>query len=181
MYCVRFCLKFNIGKTKILVIGKLSASTDSLACISLRGRPIEYVSSCKYLGFNIVAGRKFKMSVHGDLCGFFGSVNSVLTSTSRPRDNVQMQLLYSNCVPKLTYGAAVKDLTGSETQQLNVAVNNAVRRIFGFRRWESIRQIRQFYHYDSIEVLFAKAKKRFELSLPNHANCVLRFLCLVSE
>ena len=81
----------------------------------------------------------------------------------------------------LTYGAAVKDLTGSETQQLNVAVNNAVRRIFGFRRWESIRQIRQFYHYDSIEVLFAKAKKRFELSLPNHANCVLRFLFLVSE
>ena len=76
-FCDRFWLRFNIGKTKVVVIGKLNASTGSLACISLRGR------------FNIVVGSKLKMSVHGDLCWFFGSVNSVLTSTSRPRDNVQ--------------------------------------------------------------------------------------------
>ena len=36
-----------------------------------------------------------------------------------------MQLMYSNCVPKLTYGAAVKDLNASEKHQYNVAVNNA--------------------------------------------------------
>ena len=28
-----------------------------------------------------------------------------------------MQLLYSNCVPKLTYGAAIKDLTAAEANQ----------------------------------------------------------------
>ena len=92
-----------------------------------------------------------------------------------------MQLLYSNCVPKLTYGAEVKDLTSSEMQQWNVAVNNAVRRLFGFRRWESIRQIRLFYNYESIESMFAKAKNRFESCLSNHSNGTLRFLsCLDS-
>ena len=105
----------------------------------------------------------------------------ILTSTSCPRNNVQIQLLYSNCVPRLTYGAAIKDLTSAEMQQCNVAINNAVRRIFGFRRWESIRQIRQFYQYDSIEIMFAKAKKRFEMSLLNHTNCVLRFLSHLSN
>ena len=87
-----------------------------------------------------------------------------------------MQLLYANCVPKLTHGAAVKDLTSAERNQYNVAVNNAIRRIFGFRFWQSIRQMREFYGYDSIEISFAKAKKRFFDSLSGHRNGVLRFL-----
>ena len=87
-----------------------------------------------------------------------------------------MQLLFSNCVPKLTYGAAIKDLNSSELRQYNVALNNAIRRIFGFRHWQSIRQIREFYGYDPIEVMFAKAKRRFYLSLSNHANSTLKFL-----
>ena len=92
-----------------------------------------------------------------------------------------MQLLYSNCVPKLTYGAAVKDLTAAEKHQYNVAVNNAVRRIFGFRQWQSIRQLREFYHYDSIEVMFAKARKQFLVSIANHSNEIMRFLYRILE
>ena len=87
-----------------------------------------------------------------------------------------MHLLFSNCVPKLTYGAAVKQLNAIETRQYNVALNNVIRRIFGFRHWQSIRQLREVYGYDSIEVMFAKAKKRFYDSLSNHQNGVLRFL-----
>ena len=87
-----------------------------------------------------------------------------------------MQLLYSNCVPKLTYGAAVKDLSAAEKHKYNVAVNNAVRRIFGFWHWQSIRQLREVYKYDSIEIVFAKARKRFLTSIANHSNKILRFL-----
>ena len=70
----------------------------------------------------------------------------------------------------------MKDLLVADYRQLNVAVNNAVRRIFGFRRWESIRQLREVYKYDSIEVMFAKARRRFYSNLVNHNNCVLKFL-----
>ena len=75
-----------------------------------------------------------------------------------------MQLLYSNCIPKLTYGAAIKDLNASVTRQYSVAVNNA------------IRQIREFYGFPSIEMIFASAKKRFHQQLVAHSNSVLRFL-----
>ena len=44
------------------------------------------------------------------------------------------------------------------------------------RRWESIRHLREFYQFDSIEVMFANAKRRFEFSLANHTNRILRFL-----
>ena len=149
--------------------------------IYLRGEPIEFVSSCRYLGFNIVSGKCFKLSIKEDLCSFFGSVNSVLSCLPQPRENVQLQLLYSNCIPRLTYGATIKDLTASEKQQLNVATNNAIRRIFGFRRWESIRQLREFYHFQSIEMLFAKAKRRFDISIANHANSVIHFLSALNQ
>ena len=160
-YCLKFCLRFNIAKTKVMVFGRLSRSVPSLARISINGEMIEYVEKCKYLGFNLVSNDHFKISVQEDLRGFFGSVNSILTCLQKPKENVSMQLFYSNCVPKLTYGAAVKDLTASEKNQFSVAVNNAIHRIFGFRYWQSIRQIREFFYFKSIDELFIMARRRF--------------------
>ena len=159
-----------------MTFGKLCRNTDSLAKLHVDNVPIEFVESYRYLGFNIVSDVHFKLSSSECLRGFFGAVNSVLTVIKRPTENVLMQLLYTNCVPILTYGAAVRDLTASEKQRHNVAVNNAVRRIFGFRYYQSIRQLREFYHYDPVEVMFAKARKRFLTSISNHSNELLRTL-----
>ena len=180
-YCSRYCLKFNVAKTKVIVFGKLSRVLPSLAKLTINGESVEYVQSCKYLGFHLVSHDKFKFSVIEDLRGFFGSVNSVLSSVIKPKENVLMQLLYSNCVPKLTFGAAVKELTASEINQYNVAVNTAVRRIFGFRQWQSIRQLREIYGYDSIELMFDKARRRFYNGMMSHHNQVLRSLATLQR
>ena len=175
-YCNQFCLQFNFAKTKVMVFGKLSRSVSSISKISLQGISIDFVTKCKYLGFNIVSCLHFQLSINEDLGNFFASANSVLNSTTKPMENVLMQLLFSNCVPRLTYGAAVKDLNLSEKQQVNVAVNNAIRRIFKFRQWQSIRQLREFYGFKPIEVLFEISRKRFFRALPYHCNALLRFL-----
>ena len=39
-----------------------------------------------------------------------------------------------------------------------------------------IRQLREFYGYESIDIIFAKARKRFLVSIANHNNGLLRFL-----
>ena len=153
-----------------------SFNPSLVANISFQGITLDYVKSCRYLGFHIVSSTHFKLSIHEDLCGFFASANSILSSMHKPPETVLMQLLYSNCIPRLTYGAAIKQLNASEKQQFNVAVNNAIRRIFGFRRWQSIRQLRECYGYKPIEVMFAQAKSRFFSSLSCHQNAVLRFL-----
>ena len=175
-YGKKFCLRFNVNKTKAMVIGPNSNTTEGLGELKLGDEAIEYVRNCRYLGFHILSGTKLKFSSTECLRGFFGSVNSIMTLMTRPSENVLMQLLYSNCVPKLSYGAAVKDLTATDKHQYNVAVNNAVRRIFGFRYWQSIRQLREYYGYDSVEIIFAKARKRFLISIANHNNGLLRFL-----
>ena len=46
----------------------------------------------------------------------------------------------------------------------------------GDGRWESIRYLREFYSFESIEMAFAKAKKRFLIGLKDHSNGILRFL-----
>ena len=124
----------------------------------------------------MLSGDKFRLSVVEDLRGFFGSVNSILSCIQKPKEHVLMQLLYSNCVPKLTFGAPVKELNSSEMNQYNVAFNTAVRRIFGFQRWQSIRQLREVYGFDSIEMLFVKARKRFYAGMVAHDNETLMFL-----
>ena len=180
-YCSRFCLKFNVTKTKVMVFGKLSRVVHSLAKITVNGISVNYVKSCKYLGFFLLSHDKFKFSFTEDLRGFFGSVNSVLSSVQKPRENVLMQLLFSNCVPKLTFGAPVKEPSASEMNQMNVALNTAIRRIFGFRQWQSIRQIREVYGFNSIEMLYTNAKKRFYNGMISHENGTLTFLAALKR
>ena len=179
-YCKKFCLQFNVGKTKIMPFGKIASSPEDIAPLNLNGVALELVSSYRFLGFNILSGVCFRFSATECLRGFFGAVNSVLTVLTRPNEDVLMRLLYSNCVPKLTYGAAVKDLSAADKHSYSVALNNAIRRIFGFRYYQSIRQLREVYQFDSIEVLFAKARKRFYHSIANHSNELLRFLFLLT-
>ena len=115
-----------------MVFGKMSSSIDSLAEMELRGTPIEFVEKYRYLGFHILSGRTCNFSSNECLRGFFGAVNSVMTLLTKPPKNVLMQLLYTTCDPKLTYGAAIRHLTATEKHRFNVAVNNAVRAIFKF-------------------------------------------------
>ena len=48
--------------------------------IMLNGVEIEYVVTCKYLGFHTVSHTEFSTSINEDLRRFFGSVNAILTS-----------------------------------------------------------------------------------------------------
>ena len=45
-----------------------------------------------------------------------------------------------------------------------------LRLIFGFNSWESVRNLREAAGYKSLTDFFAKAKKKFELSLNSHRN-----------
>ena len=82
-------------------------------------------------------------------------------------------LLYSNCIPILTYASAVKEYPARQMHDCNTAVNDALRFIFGFNRWESVRQLRESFGYKSLTELFELAKKKFNMSLLNHRNTVI--------
>ena len=68
---------------------------------------------------------------------------------------------------------AIKTYSSRKMQSCNTAVNDALRRIFGYNRWESIRVLRDSFGYKSITDIFGRARKKFYTILPYHYNSVV--------
>ena len=58
-------------------------------------------------------------------------------------------------------------------QNCNTAVNDALRLIFGYHRWESIRVLRESFGYKSLTDIFGCARKKFQYVLPYHSNSIV--------
>ena len=95
---------------------------------------------------------------------------------STKHEVTQMHLLFSNCVPILSHACAVKEFSSREMLDCNTAVNDAIRKIFSFHRWESVRDLRSYFGYKSLTDMFSTAKAKFENALLFHANPVLSYL-----
>ena len=89
---------------------------------------------------------------------------------------MQMQLLYTNCVQIILYACDVKKYSAKEMGDINTAINNAIRKIFSFSRWESVRALREGCGLKSIYDIFAIAKQKFGISLVTHHNSMVCFL-----
>ena len=87
-----------------------------------------------------------------------------------------MRLLYTNCIPILTYGSHVKEYNQADTARVSVAVNDSIRKIFGYARWMSIRTLRMQMGYRAIEEMFAVQRQRFVLTINRVDNDLLKLI-----
>ena len=173
-YCERFCLNFNPKKSKVMVFSKSKIETGKYYGIYMNGQCIEYVTSIKYLGVTICSNPSFSFSASKDIANFYCSSNAILNALHKPDDCVLMHLLYTNCVPVLTYACGVKKFSSREMQDCNTALNNAIRRIFTYNRWESVRELRESLGYKSLTEIFNTTASNFFNSLSNHSNSFIR-------
>ena len=176
-YCREFCLTLNAKNIKILVFLNKAVNLSSLAPVTLAGSNIEYLQSIKYLGVVITSNKGFGFSAVTDLRNFYRPSNSILNALQKPSEPVLMHLLYTNCVPTLTYASSVKTFTAREMQDCSTALNNAIRRIFTFHRWESVRFLRESFNYKSLSEIFSVMSQKFQMSLPTHPNSIIRNFC----
>ena len=129
--------------------------------LSLNNESLDFVDSYRYLGVDVCAGTSLSFSAEYMLRSFHRSANSILYSQVKPSTEVLLKLLYTNCVPILTYASAVRDLNAADMRRCHVALNNAIRKIFSFAVWESIHHIRISHGFKCIYELFASAKSKF--------------------
>ena len=176
LYCKQNVLEFNPRKSKVMVFSKRQINHSLLQPIMLDGTAVDYVTSIKYLGITIVSNPCLSYSAETDLRSFYIAVNSILNVLNGPNEMIQMHLLYANCVPILSYASAVKEYSSREMTNCNTAVNDAIRKIFTFHRWESVRDLREGFGYKSLIELFANSKRKFIISLSSHPNLILRSL-----
>ena len=176
-YYDKYCLQFNSSKSKVMIFGK--NHYDSGPPLIINGALIDFVTEWKYLGTTLVSGKHFSFSARNDLTSFFRAANSIINVLTGAHEHVLLTLLYTNCIPILSYACSVKEYSASEMSSCNVAVNNVFRKIFGFTRWESIRVLRQQFGLKSIYEIFKKAKDTFAASCLAHHNPIVSFLARI--
>ena len=172
-YCKMYCLDFNTQKSQVMIIGNKPSEPGPFL---LQDSPLEYVSEYKYLGVTLQGGKELKFLPTHSIRSFHRAANSILCSRVKPAKGVLMKLLYTNCVPIVTYGCEVKEFSASDMYRCHVAVNNAIRRIVSFAVWQSIRHIRISYGYRSIYEIFELARSRFIKSALTSSNTIVRHI-----
>ena len=74
----------------------------------------------------------------------------------------------------------VKEFSSRQMMDCNTAVNNAIRHIFTYHRWQSIRVLRESFGYKSLTDMFSTSKRKFTFKLPCHRNSVISRLAMHS-
>ena len=103
----------------------------------------------------VVAGISFSTSNLRSLIRFRSSANTILNVARRPSEPVLMKLLFTICVPHLTYASEVLTYCAHQRQPMTVALNDCIRQIFSFHRWASVRFLRSSFGYPSVVDIFA--------------------------
>ena len=119
------------------------------------------------------AGRHLSFVARPDISSFYRASNSILHSLPGAHEHTLVTLLYCNCLPILTYVCSVKEFSASEMSNCNLAVNNALRRVFGFNRWESIRSLREVFGMKSLYEIFKSSQDKFLRTCISHHNPII--------
>ena len=179
-YGDEFCMSFSFHKTETIIFGK-SKNLGPTAPLIINDGSIEIVQNWRYLGFHVKAGNTFGFTAHPDLCSFRRASNCLLNTFYKPSEEVMMRLLYTNCIPILSYGSQVKEYNHADTAQVSVAVNDSIRKIFGYARWMSIRTLRIQMGYRGIEEIFAVQRQRFLSTISQLDNDLLKFILVFNS
>ena len=174
-FALSWCIMYNERKSKLMYFGK-NSDTFTCAPIYLNGTELDFVQEWKYLGVLLKSDKQFSCSAKKSRSAFYRSSNSILNVLAGPSEVVQMKLLYNICVPTITNACEVVTFSCREMESLHVAVNDAIRRIFSYNRWESIKTLREAFGYLSVTEIFARRKKNFENKLSHIGNALLAFL-----
>ena len=158
-----------------MIFGK-TAADPQVSPLLLNSVPLDFVDEYRYLGVVLCAGKVLSFSPLSAIRSFHRAANSIFYSRVKPDNCVLLKLLYTNCVPIITYACAVKEFSASDMYRCHVAVNNAIRKIFSFRVWQSIRHIRDSNGFNSIYEIFASEMKKFLSNAPSSPNSIVRHL-----
>ena len=161
------------GKTK---------STIRSDSFQLNGGTIEIVDSWKYLGFHLSnRNGMFVFEPYEERKSFYRASNSIINALYKPSEEVLMKLFYTCCVPILTYGLEIKEYLTRDMRNVHIAMNDGIRKIFGWNRWESIRDLRNSFGYDDIFCISERRRRKFMSTMHRLNNPLLLSLKQISD
>ena len=139
-YCTEWDICLNPKKSKIMLFGK---PTNIDYKPTLNGLSIDWVQEWKCLGVMLKSGPTFGCTVTERVKSFYRSLNSILRVEGRSDDVVLLRLTEAHCVPILTYAIEIVHVANrDERRSLRVAYNSVFRKLFAYRTYESVTNLR---------------------------------------
>ena len=135
------CCRFGIGVVDIpnMFIGNLS---------------IDWTSSFKYLGITFNNnGITINVDCHTFQRKFYSACNSVLSHCRRNNDIVKLHLVKCFCLPLLAYCVGAIKVPRYRIKEMGVCWNDSFRKIFGYHRWESVKELQWYVGELSFEYM----------------------------
>ena len=91
------------------------------------------------IGVTLTAGPVFGCCVKETLRKFYRALNSILRIEGRSDDMVMLRLLETYCLPILTYGIEILNVSNRDDKRhMRVAYNAIYRKMFGYSYRESV-------------------------------------------
>ncbi len=110
---------------------------------------------------NFCCGTELKVDVEPVRRKFYVSCNSIIARTHRVAEPVRVELIRSFCLPILCYCIGALSLKQSVVNRLAVCWNDAFRRIFNFKRHESVKTLQVNFGLLDFEHLYDSYRWKF--------------------
>ena len=128
---------------------------NKLLCVGITSKAIVWVDSCSYLGIKLISEKSFSNDVQNRK--FFGAVNNILSNGRILSEECLIELIHKQCLPILTYGCCNWNLNNEGKRQISVCFNRAIKKIFGYRDYESVKDILFGFKLLPIDLILVKS------------------------
>lgn len=160
-YLLSCGMLLNVKKSLCLRVGPRYKDQCQPIC-SMSGDTIEWVTSLRYLGIQIIAGKRFSISLVENVKSYYRSVNAL---TSKLKNSASeecfLKLVYSKCVPVLLYGLETCNLKNSQIRHLDFLCKRTLMRVFKTSSVEIISECLSFFNIQLYSDLLLKRKTIF--------------------
>ena len=92
---------------------------------------------------------------------FCGAVNDILSFRSILSEECIMHVVNAQALPILAYGAALWKTSYETKRRIGVCFNDCIRKIFGYNRFESVRQILYGFNMLPMDLYIVGARMLF--------------------
>ena len=166
-YCNEWDMKFNVKKSNVMVVGK-NDNTILMPSMQLGTENLTWVKEIKYLGVVMHSKNGLRVNTNYNCRKSLCSSFSILQKCGRLSEPVLCKIILTKCLPILTYGLECFNLLNSQRQQITMAFNTVIRKIFKLSKHTSVRHVIHYIGSKPCKILIDERR------------CLLISLCLTS-
>ena len=128
-------IRFNSKKSKCIIIGPNKPS--KLPDMYIDNDLLQWCDKIKYLGIFIKSDAGFRVDYSEARRKYFSALNSIVYNSKFCTEIVIFELVEKQCMPLLLYCIESLDLSKKDISSVNSWLNMALRKVFGYNKWES--------------------------------------------